>query len=105
MRARMNRVFGEDESDLASKKTPMRMCTGCREMFPKPALIRVVKTPEGEIKLDTTGRLNGRGAYICRNPECLKKAEKINSLAKAFQMRVEPEIYARLGEELGEIDG
>ncbi len=58
---------------MSVKKTPMRMCTGCREMKPKKELIRVVKTPEGEIKLDTVGKLNGRGAYICKHAECLKR--------------------------------
>lgn len=89
---------------MAVKKIPMRMCTGCREMHPKAELIRVVKTPEGEIKLDATGRLNGRGAYICRRGDCLKKAEKQNALARAFETKVDAEIYARLGEELEAID-
>lgn len=90
---------------MGNKKTPMRMCTGCREMHPKAELIRVVKTPEGEIRLDATGRLNGRGAYICRNAECLSKAEKINALAKAFEMKVNGEIYTRLAKELSGLDG
>lgn len=90
---------------MAQKKIPMRMCTGCREMHPKQELIRVVKTPEGEIKLDASGRLNGRGAYICRSIDCLNAAEKINSLAKAFEMKIDADIYARLREELCKIDG
>lgn len=61
---------------MSAKKTPMRMCTGCREMKPKQQLIRIVKTPDGEIKLDTTGRLNGRGAYICKSADCLKKRRR-----------------------------
>lgn len=85
---------------MAVKKTPMRMCTGCREMKPKNELIRAVKTPENEILLDTTGKRNGRGAYICKSTECLKKAQKANALSRAFEMQVSDEIYARLGEEI-----
>lgn len=84
---------------MAVKKIPMRMCTGCREMHPKAELIRVVKTPDGEIKLDTAGRVNGRGAYLCKNPQCLKRAEKSNALARAFEMNVASEIYERLEKE------
>ena len=58
------------------KKIPLRMCTGCMEMKPKKELIRVVKTPEGEVTVDLTGKKSGRGAYICRNIECLEKAFK-----------------------------
>ena len=89
---------------MSVKKIPMRMCTGCREMKPKRDLIRVVKTPEGEIKLDRTGKLNGRGAYICKKAECLKKAEKSNALARAFEMKIDAEIYERLGEELSSVE-
>lgn len=77
------------------------MCTACREMKPKRELVRVVKTPEGEIKLDFTGKLNGRGAYICNSLECLKKAEKSNALARAFSCPVSKEIYSQLEKELG----
>ena len=89
---------------MAVKKTPMRMCTGCREMKPKFELIRVVKTPEGEIKLDFSGKLNGRGAYICKCAECLKKAEKSNALGRAFEMSVSTEIYQKLREEIEQLD-
>lgn len=78
---------------MATKKIPMRMCIGCREMKPKRELIRVVKTSEGEIKLDTTGKLNGRGAYVCGSLECLKKVRKQNALSHAFSMKVESHIY------------
>ena len=80
------------------------MCTACREMKPKRELIRVVKTSEGEIKLDTTGRLGGRGAYICRNSECFLKAQKINALARAFETKVDNEIYTQLEKELEQIE-
>ncbi len=85
---------------MAGKKIPMRMCTGCREMKPKLELIRVVKTPEGEIKLDFSGKLNGRGAYICKCAECLKKAEKANALGRAFEMPISAELYQTLREEI-----
>ncbi|MCQ2449261.1 MAG: YlxR family protein [Clostridia bacterium] len=90
---------------MAVKKTPMRMCIGCREMMPKAQLVRAVRTPEGEILLDTTGKKNGRGAYLCHKEECLRKAAKQNALAHAFGVPVEAEIYDRLSEELKKIDG
>ncbi len=85
---------------MAVKKIPMRMCTGCREMHPRTELVRVVKTPEGEIKLDDTGRTNGRGAYLCKNVDCLNKAEKSNALSRAFEVRVDPDIYEKIRREL-----
>ena len=87
---------------MGTKKIPMRMCTGCREMKPKKELIRIVKTPEGEIKLDT-GRVNGRGAYLCRDPECLKKAKKSGALARAFEATVPNEIFADLERQLNSV--
>ena len=89
---------------MGTKKIPMRMCTGCREMKPKKELIRVVKTAEGEIKLDATGRLNGRGAYICRDKECLMKAKKTNALSRAFETNVSEDIYIGLETELDNIE-
>ena len=89
---------------MSSKKIPMRMCTACREMKPKKELVRVVKTPEGEIKLDFSGKLNGRGAYICASIECLKKAEKSNALSRAFSTPVSSEIYAQLEKELSSVE-
>ncbi|MBQ6714772.1 MAG: YlxR family protein [Clostridia bacterium] len=89
---------------MKPRKIPMRMCVGCREMKPKSELIRVVKTPEDEIKLDESGKLCGRGAYICKSEECLYKAEKINALAKAFERSVSSEIYEKLREELKGIE-
>ena len=67
------------------KKVPMRMCVACREMKPKKELIRVVRTPEGEIVADETGRKNGRGAYLCRSEACLNKALKTRALDRAFE--------------------
>lgn len=82
------------------KKIPMRMCIGCREMKPKTELARIVKTPEGNILFDVTGKLSGRGAYICKCAQCLNKAQKINALAKNFSMQVEPTVYNSLREEI-----
>ena len=67
------------------KKVPMRMCVGCREMKPKKELIRVVRTPEGDVVADETGRKNGRGAYLCRSEACLNKALKIRALDRALE--------------------
>jgi len=67
------------------KKVPMRMCVACREMKPKKELIRVVRTPEGEIVADETGRKNGRGAYLCRSEACLNKALKTRALDRALE--------------------
>ncbi len=69
-------------------------------MFPKKELIRVLLTPEGEIKLDLLGRQNGRGAYLCKNTECLEKAVKSKALNRSFGMNISPEIYESLREEL-----
>lgn len=85
---------------MSAKKIPMRMCTGCREMKQKNSLIRIVKTPEGEIKLDTTGRLNGRGAYLCKSPECLKKAQKSCALSRAFGCEVPDSVFSAIESEL-----
>ena len=82
------------------KRTPLRMCTGCGEMKPKRELIRVVKSPEGEIALDRTGRLPGRGAYVCPDLECLKKARKTRRLERVFSSAIPEEVYDALEMEL-----
>ena len=82
------------------KKIPMRMCTGCGEMKPKRELIRVVKSPEGKIALDRTGRLPGRGAYVCPDPECLKKARKTRRIERVFSSAIPEEVYDALEKEL-----
>ncbi len=89
---------------MSVKKIPMRMCTGCREMKPKKELIRVVKTPEGEIKLDTVGKVNGRGAYICKSVQCLQKAQKANALSRAFECQVSSEVYELLERSIENIE-
>ena len=78
------------------KKIPMRQCLGCREMKPKKDLIRVVRSPEGEISLDFKGKASGRGAYVCPDPQCLKKAIKARALERAFSAQIPQEIYERL---------
>ena len=82
------------------KKIPMRQCLGCREMKPKRELIRVVRSPEGEIRLDFKGKANGRGAYVCPSAECLKKAIRAKALERAFQTSIPESIYDRLREEM-----
>ena len=79
----------------------MRMCVGCSEMKPKPELIRIVRSPEGEISLDSTGKKSGRGAYICCNKDCLKKAIKSKRLDRTFDCTVPEDLYERLEEQLG----
>lgn len=85
---------------MQQKKLPMRMCTGCGEMKPKKELVRIVRSAAGEISLDTTGKKAGRGAYICKNAECLKKAKKAKRIERAFSSAIPEEIYSRLGEEM-----
>lgn len=82
------------------RKVPQRMCVGCQEMKAKKELIRIVRTPEDTIELDPTGKKNGRGAYICPNADCLKKAIKAKRLEKAFQQRIDPEVLQQLSERL-----
>lgn len=78
------------------KKIPMRQCTGCREMKPKRELIRVVRSPENSISLDFKGKAQGRGAYVCPSPECLKKAIKSKALERSLETSIPEEIYAQL---------
>lgn len=77
---------------MPEKKIPMRQCLGCREMKPKKELIRVVTTPEGDVHLDRTGKANGRGAYLCPNEACLKKAAK----NKVFRAEILDQLKAEL---------
>ena len=82
------------------KKIPMRQCIGCREAKPKNELVRVIKSPENEIFLDKTGKMNGRGAYICPDKCCLDKAIKSKGLERALKCEIPDEIYDTLGKEL-----
>ena len=87
------------------KKIPMRQCLGCREMRPKRELVRVVRSPVGEISLDFRGKAPGRGAYVCRNVQCLNKAIKARAFERAFSAQIPPEIYERLVQEMEAGDG
>ena len=82
------------------KKIPMRQCLGCREMKPKKELIRVVRSPEGEIRLNFKGKANGRGAYVCPDAGCLKKAVKAKALERAFSCQSPQEVYDALNEQM-----
>ena len=94
------------------KKIPMRQCVGCREHRPKKELVRIVRSPEGVVSLDFSGKANGRGAYLsngrgaylCRRPECLRKAVKARALERAFSAQVPEDVVARLEKELVSTD-
>lgn len=85
---------------MTNRKLPLRKCTGCQEMRPKKELIRVIVTPEDRIELDTTGKKNGRGAYICPDRNCLKLARRNKGLEKSLKKAIPPEVYDLLEEEL-----
>ena len=87
---------------MAEKKQPVRMCSGCGEHKPKREMTRVVRSPEGVISLDASGKAPGRGAYICHNPECLKKARKARRLERALSAQIPDEVYERLEKELAD---
>ena len=80
----------------------MRQCVGCREMKPKKELIRVVKSPEGQVSLDFRGKLPGRGAYVCPDPACLARARKSRALERAFETALPPEVWQALEEQMKE---
>ena len=83
------------------RKIPQRQCVGCREMKDKKALLRIVKTPEGDILLVATGKKSGRGAYVCPDPACLKKARKSRALERAFDTAIPAEVYDALEGQMG----
>lgn len=85
---------------MKQKKIPMRRCCGCNGQKPKKELIRVVRSAEGEISLDLTGKASGRGAYICNNLECLKKARKSRRIDRTFEITIPDEIYDKMEEEI-----
>ena len=88
------------------KKVPQRQCMGCRERMAKRDLIRIVRQPDGNVSLDFSGKLNGRGAYVCLNPECLKKAQRSKALERSLEVAIPEEVYARLTKEMeGNING
>ena len=87
-------------TNASVRKIPTRRCTGCGEHFPKNTLIRVLRTPEGDIVLDMTGKKNGRGAYICKNAACLKKARKSRRIESSLECSISEELYEKMEEEL-----
>ena len=86
------------------KKSPERNCVGCGNQFPKNQLIRVVKTQNGEVFLDATGKMSGRGAYICRNSACFKKARKAKKLDRSLSVTISDEIYDKLEGQVAEYE-
>lgn len=88
------------QQQAGARRIPLRKCTGCGEMKPKKELVRVVKSPDGEISLDLTGRKSGRGAYVCPAAACLAAARKARRLEKAFSCAIPDDLYNRMEEEL-----
>lgn len=88
---------------MTAKKVPLRQCIGCGEMKNKKAMIRILKTAEGEFVLDATGRKNGRGAYLCPCMECFQKAVKSKGLERSFKMAIPKEIYETLEKEMEQL--
>ena len=89
---------------MKAKKVPLRKCTGCGEMFDKRTLVRVVKSPDGEISLDLTGKKSGRGAYVCRSPECLLAAVRNKGLERSLGVKIPEEIYENLKKEMDALE-
>ena len=83
------------------KKIPQRQCMGCRERKAKKELIRVVRGTDGTVSVDFGGKLNGRGAYLCPDPACLKKAQKTGALERSLEVPIPQEVYERLEKEMG----
>ena len=93
----------EGKNGIRPRKIPMRQCTGCGERKDKRELIRIIKTPEGEIAVDFTGKKNGRGAYICNSTECLRQARRRKSLERSLKTVIPDEIYEELEKEMDNI--
>lgn len=87
-----------------TRKIPLRKCVGCGEMKPKKELIRVLRTEENEFVLDTTGKKNGRGAYICNSKDCFSKAVRSKGFERSFKRAIPAEVYERLEKEMSEIE-
>ena len=87
-----------------NKKVPLRQCIGCGQMKGKKEMMRILRTTEGEIVLDMTGKKNGRGAYLCRSSDCLKKARKGKGLERSFKMNIPNEVYDQLEKEFEEFE-
>ena len=93
-------MSGTAQKGMKPRKIPMRQCLGCNEHKPKAELIRIVRSPEGEISLDLTGKKSGRGAYICRDLKCLKKVRKSGRVAHNLACEITPEVYDKMEAEL-----
>ena len=89
-----------DTKKPSTKKIPVRRCVGCGEHFPKGELVRVLRTPEGEVTLDLTGKKSGRGAYICKKSACLKKARKSRRIETSLECSIPDAVYDRIEEEI-----
>ena len=89
-----------DNNNAFQKKVPVRRCVGCGEHFPKAELVRVLRTPEGEVILDLTGKKSGRGAYICKKASCLKKARKSRRIETSLECSIPEAVYDRMEEEI-----
>jgi predicted RNA-binding protein YlxR (DUF448 family) len=89
---------------MKTRKIPMRKCIGCMESFPKKELCRIVKNQDNEVKLDLTGKLNGRGLYICKKTECFEKAIKTKRLTKSLEMEIPENIYDEIKLEISKYE-
>ncbi len=85
---------------MATRKIPLRKCTGCNEMKEKRELVRIVKNKDGEVSLDLTGKKPGRGAYICKDAQCLKMARKAKRIERALECQISPELYDMMEKEI-----
>ena len=85
---------------MQQRKIPLRRCTGCNEQKPKKELVRIVRSPQGEIALDRVGKMPGRGAYLCPSAQCLAKARKAKRLERALDAQITPEVYERIEQEI-----
>lgn len=90
---------------MNTRKLPLRKCTGCGEMKQKKEMVRVIRTQEGDVRLDATGKMNGRGAYICCNPECLDRAQKTKGFERSLKTSIPSGVYESLKKELMNIEG
>ena len=90
---------------MQQRKIPLRRCTGCNESKPKKELVRIVRSPEGEITLDLVGKKPGRGAYLCPNVQCLAKARKAKRLERALEAQIPPEVYERIEHQIEGAEG
>lgn len=89
---------------MRTRKVPLRKCVACQEMMPKKELIRVVRTPEGEVLIDLTGKKSGRGAYLCGKLSCFKLGHKSRALDRALKHQVQPEIYEQLAQDFIKVE-